>query len=308
MKELKHFSTLAAYCKGINISPPRWELFDIRSFEENMKTVHPKMLPFKHEFYAIAVKIEGSGIVSVGNYKTKEVEATVFFNSPYQILHWDIAPDWKGFYVIFSEEFYAKKQKRLTEEFSYLLVDNTIPLELSREQANAFLSTFQDIYSEFHADLHGNKEIIQSYLDILLRKVSRLFSDKAKTHALTYGQRDNDLNLVSRFKALIETSFYPDQDLQNASPHQVQFYANVLHIHPNHLNAVVKRITSHSASELIQKHVMALAKSKLRNSDKSVKEIAYELHYAYPNHFTHFFKKQVGITPVAFREQHHRTK
>ena len=106
MSELKHFSTLKEYCEGINIPPPKWELFDTRSFEANMKTVHAKMPPFKHEFYAIAIRLEGSGIVSTGNYKTDALKATVFFNSPYQILHWDIAPDWKGYYVIFSEEFY----------------------------------------------------------------------------------------------------------------------------------------------------------------------------------------------------------
>ena len=43
MARVKHFSTLTAYCNGINISAPKSEQYDIRRFEENMKTVHPSM-------------------------------------------------------------------------------------------------------------------------------------------------------------------------------------------------------------------------------------------------------------------------
>lgn len=78
---MQHFSTLYDYCNGINIAAPKWEDFDWRSFEANMKTVHHRMLPFKHEFYAIAIKMSGSGTVKVGNY-TADESTTVFFNSP----------------------------------------------------------------------------------------------------------------------------------------------------------------------------------------------------------------------------------
>lgn len=77
---------------------------------------------------------------------------------------------------------------------------------------------------------------------------------------------------------------------------------DVLSVHLNHLNAILKRITTYSASELIYRHILSLAKSKLSNIDKSVKEIAFELYYNYPNHFAKFFMKQTGVTPVGFRK------
>ncbi|MEM9837494.1 MAG: hypothetical protein AAF828_13385, partial [Bacteroidota bacterium] len=133
--DMQHFSTIEAYCRGINISPPQWPLFDLRTFEDNMRTVHPKMPPFKHEFYAIALKIGGGGVVRVGNFNAAADESIVFFNSPYQILSWDIPPDWRGVYVIFSEDFYRENivpgqqnVQRLTHQFPFLLMDNTVPL------------------------------------------------------------------------------------------------------------------------------------------------------------------------------------
>ena len=93
---MEHFSSLADYCKGINIAPPKWPDFDVRSFADNMKTVKQQMPPFKHEFYAIALKLSGEGYAITGNHSTQTLNATLFFNSPYQILQWDIAPNWNG--------------------------------------------------------------------------------------------------------------------------------------------------------------------------------------------------------------------
>ena len=301
MNEMLHFPTLQAYCQGIGISTPQWEDFDIRSFEENMKSVRHQMPPFKHEFYAIALKLDGEGIAATGNYQTPKAGATIFFNSPYQITHWDIAPDWKGYYVIFSEDFLFGRSRRLIEQFPFLLVDNTIPMSIDDAEARLFTSTFRDIHSEFHSDLADSREVIRHYLEILLVKTSRTFNRLVNKDRLTYNERNRDLNLVSRFESLIETSFHPGFEHKTTSPHQVQYYADQLAIHPNHLNAVVKRITSHSASEHIQKHVLHQAKSTLKHTGKSVKEIAHELHYPYPNHFTNFFKRQTGMTPLAFR-------
>ncbi len=300
---MEHYTALADYCKAINISPPKWSDFDIRSFEDNMKTVKHQMPPFKHEFYAIALKLDGTGHATTGNFSTKDLRATVFFNSPYQIIHWDIAPDWEGYYIIFSEDFYRESiEKRLTEVFPFLLVDNTVPLELHDDQAGIFLSTFQEMMLEFGLNENSSRMIIRHYTHILLHKVSRLFHSVAKEDKLSQQHRDNDLELVSRFKTLIEISFYPDQLFSSGEPHQVQFYADKLNVHPNHLNAIVKRITDSPASVHVQKHVLALAKSKLENTTKSVKEIAYELYYGYPNHFANFFKKQTGNTPLDFRK------
>lgn len=301
-----HFATLKQYCEAIHISPPKWPDFDVRTFAENMKTVLHKMPPFKHEFYAIALKLEGSGYAKTGNYSTKDLKATVFFNSPYQILQWDIAPDWNGYYIIFSEDFYQWNQpkKQISTDFPFLLVDNTMPLELSEAETSLFIGTFEDILREHGQSDPSSRTICHLNTSVLLHKVSRIFDRKVPLQQQTHLHRANDLSLVSRFKSLVETSFYPEQTYEHGEPHKVQFYAERLHLHPNHLNAVVKRIASQSASEVIYKHMLALAKSRLQNTEKSIKEIAFELYYNYPNHFANFFKKQTGMTPNQFRKGH----
>lgn len=302
---MQHFSTLEAYCKGIGISKPQWPEFDIRSFEENMGSVNSQMPSFKHEFYAIAIKLDGGGFAKTGNYSTQNKKTTLFFNSPYQILQWDIAPDWEGFYVIFSEDFYrgAIFKKRITEDFPFLLIDNTIPLDMDTAEAVLFAKVFQDVYMEHRSTKNKHtEEIIRHYLRILLHKVARLYDYAIKDTTVTTTQRTQDLATVSRFKTLLDISFHPGQTYENLLPNQVQFYADKLNLHPNHFNAVVKRITDSSASEIIYDHILSLAKSKLSNTTQSVKEIAFDLYYNYPNHFANFFKSRMKMTPSQFRK------
>lgn len=302
-KDFLHFSTLEAYCQGIQISPPKNNLYDIRSFEENMKTVRHQMPYFKHEFFAIALKLEGDGFAAVGNYDTKALKATIFFNSPYQITYWDIAPNWKGFYIIFTEEFYQRMSpnKRITERFPFLLSDNAFPLVPSESESAILYKVFSSLHLEHQNRQLHQEEIILYYLNILLLKTAQLYYESPFVGKFSTQQRENDLHILARFQTLLETSFYPHQNYVDESPHQVQFYAERMNLHPNHLNALVKRITKYSASDLIQNHVIALAKSKLKHSSLSVKEIAYNLYFNYPNHFSTFFKKQVGQSPNAYR-------
>ena len=289
---------------GINIPSPKWEDFDLRSFEDNMKTVHHQMPPFKHEFYAIAIKADGDGFASTGNYSTKNLNSTVFFNSPYQITSWDIAPNWNGFYVIFSEDFYRRTHpaKRITEAFPFLLNDNTIPMELNREEAELYTKLFSDIQYEFQRNTSSSKTIIAHYLHIVLHKISRLYAKNLSKIPVSQNQRNHDLDIISRFKTLLEIAFQPGHSYDQQQPQQVQYYADKLNINPNHFNAIVKRITDKSASEHIYQHILSLAKSKLHNSSDSVKEVAFSLYYSYPNHFANFFKSQTGKTPSQFRK------
>ncbi|MBT1686855.1 helix-turn-helix domain-containing protein [Dawidia soli] len=64
---------------------------------------------------------------------------------------------------------------------------------------------------------------------------------------------------------------------------------------------MIKKETGKTALEYIQLKIMGLAKQKLSDGKKTVNEIAYELGFQYPAHFTRAFKKSTGLTPVGYR-------
>lgn len=306
---MKHITTLEEYCRNIRIPPPRYPFFDIRSFEENMKTVKKTVPPFRHEFYAIALRIEGEGTTTTGQFsKEHGNEYTLFFNSPYQAISWDIELNWKGYYIIFTEDFIRRNPlgHHLLADFPFLRLDRSIPFRVEPEEKEMLEIAFKKIDKEYHADAEDRFQLIHAYTWLLLLYVKRSFhrhtvDQQGQSPDLSQENRTADISLLSRFQTLIETSFY---DLtEGFDAHEVASYAKQLAVHPNYLNTVVKRISGKTAKQFIQQYLLMRARTLLLNTDLTIKEIAFRLLFAEPTHFTAFFKKMQGVTPNAFRMQ-----
>ncbi|MFZ4861233.1 AraC family transcriptional regulator [Sphingobacterium sp. Mn56C] len=80
-------------------------------------------------------------------------------------------------------------------------------------------------------------------------------------------------------------------------------YALQLHISTPYLNECVRTVTGLSVSEHINQRIILEAKRLLYHTSKSVKEIATELGYDNFTYFSRFFRKQVGMTALAFRQK-----
>lgn len=79
-------------------------------------------------------------------------------------------------------------------------------------------------------------------------------------------------------------------------------YAAQLSVHVNHLNSAVKESTGKTTTQLISERILKEAKILLKFSNWNVSEIAFALGYNEVTHFSNFFKKQTGISPVQFRK------
>lgn len=302
---MQHFKTITGYCKAIQIPPPQYPHFDIRRFEDNMPTVVQTMPPFWHEFYAIAIKADGQGKAITGHYTDFPEGASIFFNSPFQILSWEIKPDWQGYYIMFSQDFLAQSKhfNQILTDFPFLKIDKAIPFEVAKEDLPTILSIYQNIFQEYQGKQNDKFQMIEAYVWLLLTHVKRCFNRQVDFEEAQSQIRTADLKLLARFQTLIQTSFYPNAQLESFSGlHSPSYYAEKLNVHPNHLNAVVKAITGQTALKQIHNHLLQLAKAYLVQTDLSVKEIAYTLFFDSPNNFSTFFKKQIGRTPLNYRK------
>lgn len=301
---VKHLTTLEAYCNNIRIPPPRHPIYDIRSFEENMKTVKEKVEPFRHEFYAVALRVAGEGVTKTGQFRKDHAKAyTLFFNSPYQEISWDIVPNWQGYYILITDEFMEQYLPHLSilNDFPFFRIDQTVPMQLTAEEAAPMLASFTTIATEYYGDSKDNFRIIAPHTRLLLEYTRRCFEKyAAQAEGLTEKNRNADVLLVSRLKVLLEASFAEADP--SFHPHTANAYADFLHVHPNYLNAVVKRTTGKTLKALIQEQVVYQAKSLLAATTLSNKEIAYRLHFEEPTHFNALFKKLTQLTPVQYRE------
>ena len=103
-----------------------------------------------------------------------------------------------------------------------------------------------------------------------------------------------------RFERILKDYFASEQPLETGLP-SVRYCADKLYVSPNYLGDLLKKETVKSAQEHIQLKMINVAKEKVFDTEKSISEIAYELGFKHPQHFTRMFKKQVGMSPNEFR-------
>jgi AraC family transcriptional activator of pobA len=76
-----------------------------------------------------------------------------------------------------------------------------------------------------------------------------------------------------------------------------------LRITGTHLNRICKQVSGRSALVFLQEYKIDQAKNYLAHTSMSVSEIAYHLHFEYPNYFAKLFRKITGLTPTEFRDK-----
>jgi hypothetical protein len=229
---MHHFKTISEYCQFIQIAPPDYSHFDIRSFEENMPLVVKRTPPFRHEFFAIAIKVDGEGKAVSGFHKDFPKGPVIFFNTPYQILSWDIEPNWKGYYFMFTQDFIAQAGHfhRLLEKFPFLRMDQSIPLEIDPSGVKEIMQVYHHIYNEYYGLKPDKFQLIEVHVLLILNLVKRYFS-KHIHRASSKQRKTADLHLITRYQTLIQTSFFHGTTAEStANIHSTSYYAEKLNV------------------------------------------------------------------------------
>lgn len=82
----------------------------------------------------------------------------------------------------------------------------------------------------------------------------------------------------------------------------VSFYADKLHLSPQHLSTTVKKVTGKTLTEIISTLVIHDAQAKLRSSELTIQEIAYSLNFPDISFFGKYFKRYTGMSPKQYRK------
>ena len=107
---------------------------------------------------------------------------------------------------------------------------------------------------------------------------------------------DDVISMGGTFIRLVEQNYINHRDLK--------FYAEQLSLTPKHISLVVKQSSGKSATEWIEKYVTLDAITQLTSTDKSIKEIAYDLGFPSQSFFGKYFCRVVGISPAEYRKAH----
>lgn len=84
--------------------------------------------------------------------------------------------------------------------------------------------------------------------------------------------------------------------------HDMAFYANQLHITPKYLAAAVRAVSGKTAKAWIDGYLVLEARLLLKQTDMSVQQVAYRLHFANLSGFGKYFKRQTGQSPISYKQ------
>lgn len=176
--------------------------------------------------------------------------------------------------------------------FSYAVNE---ALHLSEQERKIIQDCFAKIEYELqHAIDKHSKLLILSNIELFLNYCTRFYDRQFIT-------RDNvNKGILERFEDLLNGYFLSDKP-QNIGLPSVSWCADELHLSTNYFGDLIKKETGISAQEYIQSKVINVAKGRVFDAGKSISEVAYELGFKYPQHFTRLFKQKTGITPNEYR-------
>lgn len=99
--------------------------------------------------------------------------------------------------------------------------------------------------------------------------------------------------LFNRFMMLLEKDYKISRD--------VNYYAEKMNISSKYLTNIVSQVTGHTPKTIIDQYVILQLKMHLKRTTQSIKEMAWEFHFADVSFFCRYFKKHTGLTPQQIR-------
>ncbi len=210
------------------------------------------------------------------------VNQTFTFEKPEQIIAWQYN---RNFYCIVDHD----KEVSCVGFLFYGSTD-TMFITLDEQQQKKMDLLLQVFIEEFE-----DRDLIQrDMLQMILKRLIIIITRLAKKQYLTkQALTDDKLDVLRNYNLMVENNY--------RKHHTVQFYADQLNRSPKTLANYFALYNHKSPLAVIQERIILEAKRLLLYTDKSAKEIAYDLGYDDAAYFSNFFKKQTGLSPSDFR-------
>jgi len=260
-----------------------------------------KNVRINYGLYCIFLKdVKGCDLRYGQNYYDYQ-EGTLVFVAPGQMMV--IETDGqvyqpKGYALVFHPDLIrGTSLGKIIHEYNFFSYNANEALHLSERERQIVLDCFSKIEFEIRQNIDKHsKKLIASNIELFLNYCDRFYDRQFIT-------RDNvNKGILEKFEELLNSYFSSDKP-QNLGLPSVAYFAEELHLSANYFGDLIKKETGKSSKEYIQNKIIDIAKTKTFDSDKTVNEIAYELGFKYPQHFTRLFKNVTGFTPNEYRFQ-----
>ncbi|MEP7317547.1 MAG: helix-turn-helix domain-containing protein [Panacibacter sp.] len=250
----------------------------------------------RNNYFSLIWVTEGKGKVKADFAEYGFEENTLLAFAPYQPYMLTSDEQLKGTAIYFHFDFFCIHKHQKEIEVNGVLYNNVYQppfVKVDEHSAATFKMLLEQIKAEMQNPAMAQYELLVSYLKIFLITASRLKIEQQPTR--NEADKDNKQPFVlQKLKDAIEENF--------KTKHSPVEYADMLYISPKALAKITKSHFNKTLSSLINERIIIEAKRELYLTNKTVKEIAYELGYGDEYYFSRFFKVNADVSPQLYRD------
>lgn len=261
----------------------------------NVERVPPGL--YKFGVYTIFLKELNCGELKYGRGNYDYQDGTLVFLGPGQIIGVpENTSQPKGWVLLFHPDLIkGTSLGKEIDNYHFFSYEVNEALHISEDEKTLIVDQFKKIQKELESAIdHHSKKIIVASLELLLHYCTRFYDRQFIT-------RDHvNKGVLEKFERLL-TDYFKSELPQELGFPTVKYFADKVNISANYFGDLVKKETGNSPLEHIQAKIIDLAKERIFDVDKSIAEVAYELGFKYPQHFSRLFKEKTGMTPLQYR-------
>jgi AraC-like DNA-binding protein len=295
---MKHFKTISELYTKNGYPPPENPLFSLITCEE-LSSCTLASSEFTTDFYIISFKKIKSGIFLYGKTRYDHDNGSLSFIKPRQIIEIsDLELTEKGFIIHIHEDFLINHHLHSDiKKYTYFDYEVNEALHLSPKEEEIIWDLFYKIKLEYNNNQDEySKDIMLTHTDSILKYAQRFYKRQFLNRTVFSG------TIISKFAEILKL-YFENGKLQKDGLPTVKYMASQLSISPKYLSDLLKQETGKTALEHIHIFLIDEAKNLLMSTDNTVAETAYQLGFENPPYFSRLFKKEVGLTPVEYKEQ-----
>lgn len=249
--------------------------------------------PRKMNFILVALCLRGTASYTVDTQqRTVCANDAILVSDGHVLDDYSVSADFKGIYMIMSVNFYHEVVKNVNDISSMFLFTMSHPVVRLSEGETALFSSYFGMLREKAADKasHYRRDVVRSLVMAMFYELGNVIYRMQQT---SYKRQTRADAIFTSFIMLVEDNYKLER--------RVGWYAEKLCITPKYLSETVKQVSKRTPNEWIDSYVTLEIRVLLKNSTKSIKEIAMEMNFPNQSFLGKYFKEHVGMSPSSYR-------
>ncbi|WP_433830384.1 helix-turn-helix domain-containing protein [Flavobacterium anhuiense] len=249
----------------------------------------------RNNYFTIIIITSGEGLAKVDLCEYSFKENTLFAFYPYQPFMLASEGALVGISIQFHHDFFCIYRHHKEIASNGILFNNVYQqpfIFLDESNKQTLMNIVREIVNELKTEALRKDEVLVSYLKIFLVFATRIKLEQQSIKEVNGSEKQ--LLMIQNLRNAIEDNF--------RTKHSASEYADMLHVTPVVLARAAKNHFNMTLSDLITERIIVEAKRELYLTDKTVKEIAFELGYDDEYYFSRVFKTKTDISPQLYRD------